>query len=118
MWNFAKMVWSKELIEHGIKNKKIEGKSTHALYTKKNTPSKKKEGDTYVIFTNQQFMWQASCTSQFSYTANHLPPIQLLSYNSAPAALPTPIKVSNPRNNYRSGSVEKKLKLIEFRFLI
>ena len=53
MQNFVEMVWSGELIEHGIKNKKIEGKSTSALSAKKSVPSKKKEGDTDVVFINQ-----------------------------------------------------------------
>ena len=35
MQNFAKMVWSIELIEHEIKNKKIEGKFTPTLAVKK-----------------------------------------------------------------------------------
>ena len=52
--NFTEMVWLGELIEHGIKNKKIEGKSTLTPAVKKNTLSKKKEGDTHTIFTNQQ----------------------------------------------------------------
>ena len=52
MRNFAKMVWLGELIEHGIKNKKIEGKATHAL-AKKTTLAKKK-GDAHDIFANQQ----------------------------------------------------------------
>ena len=48
------MVWSGELIEHGIKNKKIEGKSTSIPPTKKTTPVKKKEKDVRVVFMNQQ----------------------------------------------------------------
>ena len=43
MRNFAKIVWLGELIEQGIKNKKIEGKSTPKLAIKKNTLSRKKE---------------------------------------------------------------------------
>ena len=52
MQNFVKIVWSGELIEHGIKNKKIERKATPAL-TKKTIPVKKKERDAYAVFTNQ-----------------------------------------------------------------
>ena len=53
MRNFTKMVWSGDLIEHGIKNKKIEGKSTPTIL-KKTTPTKRKEKDAHVVFTNQQ----------------------------------------------------------------
>ena len=60
MQNFVKMVWSGKLIEHGIKNKKIEGKSRPTPSTKKTTSTKKKEEDIYAIFTNQQSMRQAS----------------------------------------------------------
>ena len=44
MQNFTEMVWSGELIEHGIKNKKIKGKVT-ATPKKKTTLAKKKEGE-------------------------------------------------------------------------
>ena len=54
MRNFTEMVWSKELIKHGIKNKKIEGKPTSAPPAKKAIPSKKKERDAHVIFVYQQ----------------------------------------------------------------
>ena len=60
MQNFAKIVWSEELIEHGIKNKKIEGKFILASSAKKSTPAKKKEGDTHIIFVNQPLKGQAS----------------------------------------------------------
>ena len=50
--NFVERVWLEELIEHGIKNKKIERKSTPTV--KKSTPSKKKERDTHTVFTNHQ----------------------------------------------------------------
>ena len=43
MQNFVKMVWLGELIEHGIKNKKIEGKSTPTSSAKKTNLVKKKE---------------------------------------------------------------------------
>ena len=38
MRNFAKVVWLEELIEHGIKNPKIEEKSLPTTTIKKNTP--------------------------------------------------------------------------------
>ena len=50
MRNFTQIVWSGEYIERGIKNKKIERKSTLASFAKKNTPPKKKEGDTLCYF--------------------------------------------------------------------
>ena len=49
-----KMVWSGELIEHGINNKKIEGKPTSTPHAKKATLIKKKEGDAHAVFVNQQ----------------------------------------------------------------
>ena len=52
MRNFAKMVWLGELIEHGIKNKKIEGKSTPTPSIKKTTSLRKKEGDMLSSLTN------------------------------------------------------------------
>ena len=52
MRNFTKMVWSGELIEHGIKNKKIEGKLTSTPPAKKTTLAKKKEGDVHAVFVN------------------------------------------------------------------
>ena len=53
MRNFSKMVWSSELIEHDIKNKKIKGKATSTLTpTKKTTLTKKKEEDAHAVFTN------------------------------------------------------------------
>ena len=63
MRNFAEMVWSRELIEHGIKNKKIKGKATPTPAVKKSTPSKKKEKDTHVVFTNHQSKGHASYVS-------------------------------------------------------
>ena len=84
MQKFMEMVWSKELIEHGIKNKKIEGKSTSTPPAKKTTLAKKKKGDAYVVFVNQQSRGQAFYASQPSYSVNPLPPIQPLSYNGAP----------------------------------
>ena len=56
MRNFTKIVWSGELIEHGIKNKNIKGKSTSTPHTEKATPVKKKEGDAHTVFLNQQSM--------------------------------------------------------------
>ena len=56
------MVWSGELIEHNIKNKKIEGKVT-PISVKKSASAKKKEGDADVVFTNQQSRGQASYSS-------------------------------------------------------
>ena len=73
MQNCVKMVWSGKLIEHGIKNKKIEGQSTSTPPAKKATPAKKKEGDTYVVFVNQQSKGKASYASQPSYSVNPLP---------------------------------------------
>ena len=84
------MVWLGELIDHGIKNKNIKGKATLTLALKKSTPPKKKEEDTHAVFTNHQSKGQPSYASQPSYSANHLPPIQPLSYNIAPAALLAP----------------------------
>ena len=72
--NFAEMVWSGQLIEHGIKNKKIEGRSTSTPLAKKTTPAKKIEGDAHAIFVNQQSRGQASYVSQPSYSMNPLPP--------------------------------------------
>ena len=46
--NFVKMVWSGELIEHRIKNTRIERKSTSTPLAK----VKKKEGDAHAIFVN------------------------------------------------------------------
>ena len=46
MLNFVEMVWSDELIEHSIKNKKIEGKATPTP-VKKATLTKRKKGDAY-----------------------------------------------------------------------
>ena len=63
MRNFMEMVCSGELIEHGIKNKKIEGKPTSAPPAKKATPTKKKKGNTYAVFVNQQSRGQASYAS-------------------------------------------------------
>ena len=68
------IVWLWELIKHGIKNKKIERKSTLTPSAKKNIPSRKKKGDTHAIFTNQQSVWQAFYVNQPSYATNHLPP--------------------------------------------
>ena len=62
MRNSSKMVWSGELIEHNIKNKKIEGKVT-PISVKKSASAKKKEGDADVVFTNQQSRGQASYSS-------------------------------------------------------
>ena len=42
MRNFSKIVWSGELIEHAIKSKKIEGKTTLA-FVKRAALAKKKE---------------------------------------------------------------------------
>ena len=57
MQNFAKMVWSRELIEHIIKNKKIERKAMPAT-VKKTTPTKKKKGDAHVVLpTNSLGGW-------------------------------------------------------------
>ena len=53
MRNFTEMVWLGELVEHGIKNKKIERKSTPTQLVTKTTESKKKEGDVHAVFTNQ-----------------------------------------------------------------
>ena len=53
MQNFAEMVWSGELIEHGIKNKRIKRKFMPSPSAKKTTLAKKKERDTHVVFTNQ-----------------------------------------------------------------
>ena len=61
--NFTEMVWLGELIEHGIKNKKIKGKATPIPTVKKSTPLKKKEKDTHAIFTNHQFKGHASYAS-------------------------------------------------------
>ena len=72
--NLAKMVWSGQLIEHGIKNKKIERKPTSTPPTKKTTLAKKKKGDAYVVFVNQQSKGQASYASQPSYSLNPLSP--------------------------------------------
>ena len=69
------MVWSGELIEHGIKNKRIKGKATPIPTVKKSTPLKKKEKDTHAIFTNHQSKGHASYASQPSYTTNHLTPM-------------------------------------------
>ena len=88
MRNFAEMVWSGDLIEHGIKNKKIKGKSTSTALAKKTTLAKKKEGDVHTVFVNQQSSGQASFASQPSYFVNPLPPIHPLSYNNAPTAPP------------------------------
>ena len=57
--NFTKMIWSRELIEHGIK-KNIEGKSTSIPHAKKATSTKKKKGDAHIVFMNQQSRGQAS----------------------------------------------------------
>ena len=62
MQKFMEMVWSRELIENGIK-KKIEGKPTSAPLARKATLAKKKEGDAHVVFVNQQFRGQASYAS-------------------------------------------------------
>ena len=86
MRNFAEMVWSGQLIEHGIKNKKIESKPTSTPPTKKTTLAKKKKGDAYVVFVNQQSKGQAFYASQHFYSMNPLPPIQPLSYNGTPTA--------------------------------
>ena len=83
------MVWLRELIEHGIKNKKIEGKSTSTPLAKKATLTKKKEGDAYAVFMNQQSRGKASYASQPSYSVNPLSPIQPLSYNGALTTPPT-----------------------------
>ena len=89
MRNFAKMVWSGELIEHEIKNKKFEGKSTSIPPAKKAILVKKKEGDAYVVFVNQQSRGKASCANQPSYSMNPLPLIQPVSYNGTPTILST-----------------------------
>ena len=52
MRNFVKMVWLGELIEHGIKNKKIKGKFTSTPLAKKANLEKKKEGDAHAVFEN------------------------------------------------------------------
>ena len=48
------MVGLRELIEHGIKNKKIKRKAILTPPAKKTTPTKKKKEDVYAIFANQQ----------------------------------------------------------------
>ena len=53
MRNFTEMVWLGELVEHGIKNKKIERKSTPTKPVTKTNKAKKKEGDVHAVFTNQ-----------------------------------------------------------------
>ena len=63
MRNFTNMVWLGELIGHGIKYKKIEGKHTYAQPAKKAIPTKKKEGDAHAVFVNQQSKGQASYAS-------------------------------------------------------
>ena len=73
MRNFVKMVWSGELIEHGIKNKKIEGKPISAPLGNKATLIMKKEGDAHAVFVNQQSKGKASYASQPSYSVNPLP---------------------------------------------
>ena len=106
MQNLAKMVWSRELIEHGIKNKKIVEKSTPAPPTKKTTIAKKKERDVHVVFANQQFRRQASYASQSSFSASHLPLVQQLSYNNTPT---TPsAQVNNYGNNRRAQPNQEK----------
>ena len=96
MRNFSKMVCSSELIEHAIKSKKIEGKTTPTL-VRRVTPIKKKEGEAQAIFTNQQPRAQASYSNQLSYSASHLPPIQPLSYNNVQTTPPT--QTNNYGNN-------------------
>ena len=49
MQNFTKMVWSGELIEHGIKNKKIEGKLNPHL--QKRPPQLKRKRETPIPFS-------------------------------------------------------------------
>ena len=78
-----------KLIEHEIKNKKIEGKHTSIPPANKATLAKKKEGDAYAIFVNQQSRGKTSYAIQPSYFVNPLPPIQPLSYISTPIATPT-----------------------------
>ena len=53
MRNFSEIVWSGELIEHAIKSKKIDGKTSPA-FAKRATLTKKKEGEAHVVFTNPQ----------------------------------------------------------------
>ena len=54
--NFSEMVWSRELIEHAIKNKKLEEMATPS---KRTGPVKKNEGEAQAILTNQQHRGQA-----------------------------------------------------------
>ena len=49
MQNFVKMVWSNELIEHGIKNKKIKRKATHVL--QRRPPQLKEKRETLMLFS-------------------------------------------------------------------
>ena len=89
--NFAEMVWSGELIEQGITNKKIERKLTSTPPTKKVTPAKKKEKDARAVFINQQSKGQTSYASQPFYSVNPLPLIQPLSFNGTLTAPPAQV---------------------------
>ena len=54
MQNFMKMVWSGELIEHGIKTKKLE-----VLKPPIGIGSIEEDGETEVVFSNQQHIEHA-----------------------------------------------------------
>ena len=84
MRNLSEMVWSRELIEHVIKNKKLEEKVTHAPVMRV-ASTKKKEGETHAVFTNQQYIGHASYSNQPSYSTNNLSHVQPLSYQTSNA---------------------------------
>ena len=69
------MGWSGELIEQGIKNKKIEWKAIPTPLVKNITIVKKKERNVRAVFASQQSREQASYASQPSYSTSHLPPV-------------------------------------------
>ena len=97
MRNFMEIVWLWELIKHGIKNKKIERKSTLTPSAKKNIPSRKKREIPML------FLPISNPYGKFSMLTN-LPMPQItfhppLSYNSASTVLPTPTQTSNSGNS-------------------
>ena len=81
MKNFLEMVWSRELIKHAIKNKMLKGKITSAPI-RKVMSTKKKEGETQAMFTNQQYRGQASYSNQPSFSTSNLPHVQPLNYQT------------------------------------
>ena len=79
MRNLSNMVWSGKLIEHTVKNKKLEEK-TIPTPLRRTRLAKKKEKETHAVFANQQYRGQASYSNQPSYSTNNLSPIQPLRY--------------------------------------